>query len=183
MTHTIQTPQAVLQFWFYDAHQAFWFAKSETFDETIRRLFGATWQAAIQAECAFWRDTAHGRLAEIIVLDQFSRNLCRNQPTAFAQDGMAVILAQELLRQAEFVDFTPYEKHFALLPFMHSESPAIHVQAVDLFKKHAPHALDFEYQHKAIIDRFGRYPHRNDILGRKSTAEELAFLTQPYSSF
>lgn len=175
--------QTILDFWFAPETQPFWFAKSAEFDQTIRQRFANIWQAAAQCECHLWRETAHGRLAEIIVLDQFSRNLHRDSPLAFAQDNMAIALAQELFRLPEFADLNASEKHFALMPLMHSESRVIHEQALECFAQHAPHALDFEIKHKVIIDRFGRYPHRNAILGRESSPAELAFLQEPNSSF
>ncbi|VEH68698.1 Uncharacterized protein conserved in bacteria [Rodentibacter pneumotropicus] len=126
----------------------------------------------------------HGRLAEIIVLDQFSRNLHRDSPLAFAQDNMAIALAQEAIKQPEFKNMTVRERHFMLMPLMHSESKVIHEQAVPLFEQFGPEeSVDFELKHKVIIDRFGRYPHRNAVLGRESSSEEIEFLTQPGSSF
>ena len=125
-----------------------------------------------------------GRLAEIIVLDQFSRNLCRGQAGAFAQDGMAIALAQEAIGQPHF-DTLPTEwRKFIIMPFMHSESLVIHKRYLPLFEKlHDDNTLDFENRHKNTIEQFGRYPHRNDILDRESTDEEEAFLQQPNSSF
>ncbi|EGY51843.1 DUF924 family protein [Neisseria shayeganii] len=178
------SPQTVLDFWFNDANQPFWFAKSDAFDAQIRSRFYDVWQQAVYSELDGWRDTLTGRLAEIIVLDQFSRNLHRNSPLAFAQDNMAVALAQEAVRQPGFADMAPAERHFMLMPLMHSESRAIHAQAEKLFARYTtPYALDFEIKHKVIIDRFGRYPHRNEVLERESTAEERAFLQEPGSSF
>lgn len=178
------TPQVILDFWFNDEQKPFWFAKSDEFDEKIRLQFSEIWQKAAHGELNHWRATIEGRLAEILVLDQFSRNLHRNSPLAFAQDGMALILSQEMLRQSEFIRLTETERQFALLPFMHSESREIHQQAVALFEKFThQEVLDFELKHKAIIDRFGRYPHRNAILGRKNSEEEQLFLQQPDSGF
>jgi uncharacterized protein (DUF924 family) len=135
-------------------------------------------------ELSAWRDTPHGRLAEIIVLDQFSRNLFRDSPKAFAQDGMALALAQEAVRTGADAQLSAQERVFLYMPYMHSESPAIHETAVQLFTGNGIQGnLDFELKHKAIIERFGRYPHRNALLGRNSTPEELAFLSQPGSSF
>jgi uncharacterized protein (DUF924 family) len=123
-------------------------------------------------------------LAEIIVLDQFSRNVYRDTPAAFAQDSLALALSQEAVQSGALNALTETERTFLLMPYMHSESRAIHVQAERLFKVHAPATnYDFELKHKLIIDRFGRYPHRNAILGRASTPEELVFLEQPGSSF
>lgn len=180
----MSTPQSILNFWFAEENQPLWFKKSDDFDARIRAQFGALWQQAAFSELHTWRDSLPGRLAEILVLDQFSRNLFRGSPTAFAQDNMAVALAQEAVRQPGFADMPPTHRHFMLMPLMHSESRAIHAQAVPLFERHTnPNALDFELRHKVIIDRFGRYPHRNAVLGRESTAEEIAFLQQPGSSF
>lgn len=176
--------QAILDFWF-DAHtQANWFAKDNAFDAAIRTQFFNTWQAAQQGECAHWRNTLHGRLAEIIVLDQFSRNLFRNQPAAFAQDGMALVLAQEAVQHSDYPKLSMHEKQFVIMPYMHSESALIHTHALALFEAlDNPHALEFEQRHKAIIDTFGRYPHRNAALQRTSSPEETAFLQQAGSSF
>lgn len=176
--------QAVLDFWYDEQNQKNWFAKSEEFDHEIRQRFAETLVQATKGELASWRSTIHGRLAEIIVLDQFSRNLYRDTPQAFAQDGMALVLAQTAVALPEFELLTTKEKHCLLLPYMHSESAYIHEQAVVLFGKlDSPYALEFEIKHKVIIDRFGRYPHRNAVLGRESTAEEIAFLNEPNSSF
>ncbi|MCW9699313.1 MULTISPECIES: DUF924 family protein [unclassified Avibacterium] len=180
----IATPQAVLDFWFSEENQPFWFVKSEDFDNKIREKFDRTLKAAAQGECASWRESIEGRLAEIIVLDQFSRNLYRNTPAAFAQDPMALALAQEAIKQADFTRLPTVWRKFMIMPYMHSESAFIHQQAVDLFRSlNDEYTLDFELRHKAIIDKFNRYPHRNEILNRPSTAEEIAFLNQPNSSF
>ena len=123
-------------------------------------------------------------MAEIIVLDQFSRNLCREQACAFAQDGMALVLAQEATQQPYFDTLPMQWRKFMIIPFMHSESALIHERYLPLFRQlNDATTLDFEYRHKEIIDQFGRYPHRNEALGRKSTEDEKAFLQQPNSSF
>lgn len=178
------TAQDVLDFWFDEANRPFWFAKSDEFDHNIRSRFFDVWQKAAAGELSDWRETLDGRLAEIIVLDQFSRNLFRNSPTAFAQDLAAVCLTQEAVRQTGFAQMPAEKRHFMLMPLMHSESRTVHEQAIPLFERHTgASALDFELKHKVIIDRFGRYPHRNAVLGRESTEEETEFLTQPGSSF
>ncbi|EXI61758.1 hypothetical protein MHD_04985 [Mannheimia granulomatis] len=178
------TPQTILDFWFSPNAQPFWFAKSDEFDQQIRQHFLILWQQAAQGELAEWRATLHGRLAEIIVLDQFSRNLHRNSSQAFAQDLTALILAQEAIKQAGFSSMTLDERRFMLLPFMHSESLTIHRQAVELFAQFTDEfTLEFEQKHLAIIERFGRYPHRNAVLGRISHPEEIEFLKQPNSAF
>lgn len=176
--------QDILDFWFDPDHYSLWFAKSETFDHKIRERFQSIHHQASQAELWSWRQTPEGRLAEIIVLDQFSRNLYRDQAQAFAYDGMALILAQEAISLKLDVQLSPEQRSFLYMPFMHSESRHIHEFALKLFQRLGNEInLSFEKQHKAIIERFGRYPHRNIILGRTSTPEELTFLTQPNSSF
>jgi uncharacterized protein (DUF924 family) len=176
--------QDIIQFWFHALSDSQRFAKDEALDATLRERFGATLQAAIRGELADWRATPEGRLAEIVVLDQFSRNIYRDTPAAFAQDPQALTLAQELVAcgQDQALDLTP--RTFAYMPYMHSESMLIHAQALVLFAQPGmTSTLAFEERHQAIIARFGRYPHRNAILGRVSTAEELAFLAQPGSAF
>lgn len=176
--------QSVLNFWFKEATPAQWWKKDTAFDRLIQERFGNVLKQAASGELYVWRDSALGRLAEIIVLDQFSRNICRNTSAAFAQDGMALVLAQEAVRLDALNELAQEsERGFLLMPYMHSESRAIHALAEPLFAQYAPAQLEFEKKHRAIIDRFGHYPHRNAILGRPSSAEELEFLTQPNSSF
>ena len=176
--------QTVLDFWFSTETPPFWFAKSDAFDEKLNQLFAETLNQAKQAELSSWRSTAEGRLAEIIVLDQFSRNIYRDTPASFAQDTMALTLAQEMITLKMDQNLKPEQRSFLYLPFMHSESKIIHEHALKLFENLGnPINLEFEQKHKAIIDRFGRYPHRNEILGRTSTAEEIEFLKQPGHHF
>lgn len=179
------SPKAVLDFWFDPANEALLFEKNDAFDQRIRDQFEETWQAAGQGLLYPWRSTIYGRLAEIIVLDQFSRNLMRDDARAFAQDSMALVLSQAIIKHSDFRYLTPIEKAFALLPLEHSESAEIHEKLAEpLFRVYTPDEFyQFELAHKEIIDRFGRYPHRNAVLGRPSTQEELEFLEQPGSSF
>ena len=177
-------PQTILHFWFKELTDKQHFAKDAALDEAIRIRFGATLEAAARCELFGWRATPEGRLAEIIVLDQFSRNVYRDTARAFAQDALALVLAQELVASTQDRSLPVAQRIFAYMPYMHSESALVHTQAVALFSQPGMESnLDFEMRHKAIIDRFGRYPHRNAILGRTSTAEELAFLSEPGSSF
>ena len=177
-------PNDVLDFWFNEITPAQWWKADAQFDRLVESRFLVALQQAARGELFSWRETAPGRLAEIIVLDQFSRNVWRGTPRAFAQDAIALVLAQEAVRGGALSQLEPDQRAFLLLPYMHSESPLIHVAAEALFREHAPTGnYDFELKHKVIIDRFGRYPHRNEILGRTSTAEEEAFLKQPGSSF
>lgn len=178
------TAKAVLNFWFSDDTRPFWFVKSDDFDDKLTAQFADVLIQAGNGETDDWRTDIYGRLAEIIVLDQFSRNIYRNTPKAFAFDGMALILAQEAIKLPAFADLNESERHFLLMPYMHSESKFIHEQAVVLFKNYVnDNAYDFELKHKIIIDKFGRYPHRNAILGRISSDDEMEFLKQPNSSF
>ena len=176
--------QAILHFWFEEATAKQHFSKDAAFDETIRSRFGKLHAAASGCELFGWRATPEGRLAEIIVLDQFSRNLYRDSPRAFACDGMALVLAQEAVRTKSDQALPVERRLFMYMPYMHSESRAIHAIAESLFESLGlPENLKYEQAHKAIIDRFGRLPHRNVILGRESTREEVEFLQQPGSSF
>ena len=177
-------PQTVIDFWFREIEPRQWFAKDSAFDHLIMERFKDVYDSALKCELFPWRDTAQGRLAEIIVLDQFSRNLFRDSPLAFAADPLALALAQEAIRIQAQRDLLPPQRAFLYMPFMHSESPLIHQRAVELFSEPGlERNLEFELKHQAIIDRFGRYPHRNAVLGRVSTSEELAFLNTPGSSF
>jgi uncharacterized protein (DUF924 family) len=174
----------LLDFWFRESGPGSWWAADPAFDERIRGRFGALHTRACRGELSAWRGTPHGRLAEIIVLDQFSRNLYRGSGAAFAQDLAALVLAQEAVAAQAHVALDQVERVFLLLPYMHCESREIHVEAERLFREFAPaENHDFELRHKAIVDRFGRYPHRNAALGRDSTPEEIEFLKQPGSAF
>ena len=177
-------PQDILHFWFEELTPKQHFVKDAALDATIRARFGDTLEAAARCELFAWRATPQGRLAEILVLDQFSRNVYRDTPRAVAQDAQALVLAQELVASTQDRSLSVEQRAFAYIPYMHSESTLVHTQAVALFSQPGlEDSLRFELGHKAIIDRFGRYPHRNAIVGRSSSAEELAFLNEPASSF
>lgn len=176
--------QDVIHFWFEELRPQQHYAKDAALDADIRARFGMTLEAAIRCELFVWRTSAEGRLAEILVLDQFSRNMFRDTPRAFAQDALALLLAQELVASGSDRDLPLGQRAFAYMPFMHSESPLIHEQALQLFSQPGmENNRDFEVRHKTIIDRFGRYPHRNHIMERASSAPEIAFLSEPGSSF
>ena len=176
--------RAVLHFWFEELRPADWWRKDAALDARIRDHFGALHAQAAAGECGTWRSSPEGRLAEVLVLDQFSRNIHRDSPLAFAQDGMALVLAQEAVAGGHDRRLPPPQRAFLYMPYMHSESRRVHEQALQLFgDPELAFNLDFERRHKAIVDRFGRYPHRNRILGRVSSAEELAFLAEPGSGF
>jgi uncharacterized protein (DUF924 family) len=174
----------ILDFWFEELTEKQHFAKNAALDEAIRTRFGQALEAAARCELFAWRATPEGRLAEIVVLDQFSRNIFRDTPRAFEQDGLALVLAQELVASGQDRSLSTSQRRFAYMPYMHSESALMHTEAVQLFAQPGlENGLDFELRHQAIIARFGRFPHRNTILGRTSTAAELAFLAEPGSSF
>lgn len=176
--------QEILHFWFQELNNRQRFAKVNAQDTAMRERFGATLQAAARGELFGWRTTPLGRLTEIVVLDQFSRNIYRDTPGAFAQDPQALTLAQELVACGQDQTLDLAQRSFAYMPYMHSESLVIHTQAVQLFAQPGLEGmLFFEKKHQAIIARFGRYPHRNALLGRTSTPEELAFLALPGSAF
>ena len=175
---------SILQFWFQEITPAQWWKVDPAFDNLIANRFGAIHAQATRAELFAWRTTPQGRLAEIIVLDQFSRNIHRGTPHAFEADPLALVLAQEAVSAHVDKALAQNERNFLYMPYMHSESKQIHAVAEPLFKENTPESnYNFELRHKAIIDRFGRYPHRNLILGRVSTPEEQVFLTEPGSSF
>lgn len=177
-------PQDIIQFWFDEVTPKQWWIKDGEFDQLLTNRYRRLLDSAAKGELFSWRETPLGRLAEIIVLDQFSRNIYRDDVRAFASDPMALVLSQEVVRQQCYKDFSTNQKQFLFMPYMHSESLVIHEEAVELFGEPGLEGnLDFEHKHKVIIQRFGRYPHRNEILGRASTDEEKAFLLGPGSSF
>ena len=174
----------VINFWFSEIEPAQWWKKDTAFDREVAVRFAAVHTQAGACEFFSWRSSAEGRLAEIIVLDQFSRNMFRDAAQAFAYDCLALALAQEAVSLGVDQQLLPVQRNFMYMPYMHSESLAIHEVAVNLFAANSEKDnSDFELRHKAIIERFGRYPHRNQALQRQSTAEEIEFLQQPGSSF
>ena len=182
--HNTMQATDVFHFWFTELSSKQHFAKDAALDSTIRTRFGSTLEAAARCELFAWRATPEGRLAEILVLDQFSRNVYRNTPRAFAQDALALVLAQELVANGQDRSLALTQRSFAYMPYMHSESALVHAQSIALFTQLGmDDTLRFALRHQAIIGRFGRYPHRNALLGRTSTDEELAFLNEPGSSF
>ena len=173
----ITTPQEVLDFWFVECEPSDWFKKSEEFDNEIRSRFLETYEAIVAGKTTEWRRSAIGRLAEIVVLDQFSRNMFRDDARAFVSDALAVELAKEAMSLWD--EFSIQERSFVVMPFMHSESLAVHDWAAKWFDEPGlERRKKYELQHREIIERFGRYPHRNRVLGRTSTPEEEAFLKE-----
>jgi len=180
----IEESSRVLAFWFNELTPSQWFTQDSALDRTIASQFLTLHRAASQGELWPWRATPSGRLAEIILLDQFSRHIYRDTPHAFSQDPMALVLAQEAVSVEADKTLTPQQCIFLYMPFMHSESLAIHDIALQLFAVPGlEQQYDYELKHLRIIEQFGRYPHRNLVLGRTSTKEEELFLSQPGSRF
>ena len=176
--------QTVIDFWFVEVDPRQWWGRNPDFDRQIAERFGTVHERAVQCELYEWRVHRLGRLAEIIVLDQFSRNIYRDTARAFAADPLALALAQEAVAKDVAAALEPKLRAFLYMPYMHSESRLIHEIAVRLFSDRGlESSLDSELKHKAIIDRFGRYPHRNSILGRVSSEEEREFLKERGSRF
>ncbi|GAB1622142.1 DUF924 family protein [Agarivorans albus] len=176
--------QDVLDFWFEQLNPQQWFSVDAKLDEIISNQFSALLQQAASSELFTWREQAQASLAEIIILDQFSRNIHRGQASAFANDSLALCLAQQAVAKGFDQQLNLSQRSFLYMPYMHSESLVIHQQAEQLFKATGlENNYQFELKHKVIIERFGRYPHRNQILGRESSPEEIAFLAGPDSSF
>ncbi len=176
--------QEILNFWFEELEPLQWWSKDEQIDQIILESFSDIHAKAIRCELFEWRNIAEGRLAEIIVLDQFLRNMFRESPLSFANDSLALALSQEAILFEVDKELNSVQRSFLYLPFMHSESIKIHEVAMSLYQKNGIQSnLTFEVKHKEIIEKFGRYPHRNEILGRISTKEEIEFLKQEVSGF
>lgn len=177
-------PETILAFWFQELGPKDWWGKDAALDARIAGRFGALLERSARCELFAWRATPRGRLAEVLVLDQFSRHVHRDAPGAFASDPLALALAQEAVARGDDRALTPTERVFLYLPYMHSESRLIQAESVRLYERNGlADNLDFARRHQAIVERFGRYPHRNAVLGRPSTPEELAFLEEPGSRF
>jgi len=187
--------QAVLDFWFgpIDETRTVWFRQSDAFDAEIAQRFGALVEAALRSELSAWQATPQGSLATLLLLDQFTRNIFRGTPRAFAGDAQALALARQLVAAGQDQALPPLRRWFAYLPFEHAEDLAQQDEGVRLFSALAAEspayaqtlasALDYAERHRAVIRRFGRFPHRNEILARASTPEEIEFLKQPGSRF
>jgi uncharacterized protein (DUF924 family) len=181
----------ILAFWFGSGARGVrdvWFRKDEAFDREIRQRFGATLAAGIAGAFGEWCRAPHGSLARVVLLDQFTRYAFRGTPAAFAGDRGALATAQDAIVQGFDRTLDPYERWFLCMPFVHSESPDMQARAVALFGALAAETgvdspLPWVQRHFDVIRRFGRFPHRNEILGREATAEEIAFLAQPGSRF
>lgn len=176
--------EEVLAFWFAPENRERWFTPSEAFDREIGRRFGDLMGEAAAGRLAAWSQTARGSLALCLLLDQFPRNVWRGTPRAFASDAQALAVAKAAVEAGQDRELGPAERLFLYLPFEHSEDLADQERCVRLMAELGdPEWLDYAVRHRDIVARFGRFPHRNAVLGRASTEEELAFLQQPGSSF
>jgi uncharacterized protein (DUF924 family) len=191
------TVRAVLDFWFgapgspeHGKPRAEWFRKDPAFDASIRDRFGPLVERALRGELADWAASPEGALAEILLLDQFTRNIFRDTPRAFAGDPRALAAARAAVGQRVDEALPAFQRGFVYLPFEHAESMAAQDESVRLFARLAEDGpdgsssmLDYAHRHRAVVERFGRFPHRNAVLGRASTAEEEAYLREPGSGF
>jgi len=176
--------ESIIDFWFVEISPKQWWKKSLEFDQLIFQRFSEIHRQANLCELHTWRSQPLGRLAEIIVLDQFSRNIYRNTPASFASDSLALALTQTAIEQNADQTMTTDQKGFLYMPMMHSESLKIHQSSIAYFSQPGCESyFNSQQKHQAIIERFGRYPHRNVILGRASTPEEIDFLEESGSSF
>lgn len=187
----VATPALVREFWYNELTPKDHYTKSGETDAKIRDRFLSAHTMLVDELSASsatsdhaWTQNASDTLAAIIVLDQFSRNLFRDTPASFGSDGLALGLAKMSIDKGWDIEIEESQRSFFYLPFMHSENAADQAKCVELFKALGnEEGVDFGQRHQVIIDRFGRFPHRNAILGRESTAEELEFLEGPNSSF
>lgn len=190
----MQSANEVLEFWFDPDNQKRWYVADPAFDAQIRQRFGDCLDAAIAGQLTHWTQTAEGWLALLIVLDQFSRNLYRNDARAWAQDAEAQRLALWGIAEGFDCALPPLQRVFAYMPLEHGETVELQRRSVELFddlRQDAPDDqrerfdmfYDYAVRHQVVVEQFGRFPHRNAVLGRASTADELEYLAQPGAGF
>ncbi|MEM8834078.1 MAG: DUF924 family protein [Pseudomonadota bacterium] len=178
--------QDIINFWFEETQPPQWFQKDEKFDQEIQQRFGNAYQQAVTGEFDDWKQTAEGALAFCILLDQFPRNMFRDTPQAFATDAKALAVSKYAVEQGLDQQLEQKKRWFLYLPYEHSEDLADQQKSVDLFaemKEENPIAYDYAVRHKDVIDQYGRFPHRNKILGRDNTPEEEKYLSQDGAGF
>lgn len=191
MRTTENSIEEVLAFWFGNTpgeRRKAWFVKDAAFDEEIRSRFLPLYESAAAGSLARWTESAHGALALIVATDQFARNMFRGSARAFATDPVALATAKRAVESGWDKDMLPVERMFVYLPFEHSESLAEQDRSVELFAplngfSETSDAVEYSERHRAIVKRFGRFPHRNAALGRPGTPEEIEVLKQPGSGF
>jgi uncharacterized protein (DUF924 family) len=174
----------LLTFWFEELTPEQWFRKDAAVDAAVRQRFGELYERLARNGGEAWAASPEGALAAVIGLDQLPRNLFRGEPRAFASDGAALALAERAIARGLDQSLAPRQRMMLYMPFQHSEDPAVQARSEALFADVGdPQALAFARRHREVIARFGRFPHRNAILGRVSTPEEREFLSQPGSAF
>ncbi|MBP6583263.1 MAG: DUF924 domain-containing protein [Chromatiaceae bacterium] len=179
-TTTAALPSDVVTFWFSASVRPLWFAATAAFDQALRGRFLTTYRAAAAGERADWEITPEGALALVIVLDQFPLNMFRGRPEAFATEAAARGVAERAIARGLDQALSSEQQVFLFMPFMHSEALADQERSVHLFQQPGlEQSLGFARHHRGLIQRFGRFPHRNAILGRANTAEEVAYLASP----
>ncbi|MGU9961913.1 MAG: DUF924 family protein [Candidatus Puniceispirillales bacterium WSBS_2018_MAG_OTU23] len=188
MEDDIKTTPAIIadinNFWFIDTAPKQWFIKDDQFDATLKKRFEEWVVKALAGSLDAWADTPMGTLALILLLDQMTRNIYRNTPAAFSGDAAALALSLNAVHRGYLDEMEAHPQQFLLMPMMHSEDINIQNQSLPLFKKYTSADTDeYAKKHQVIIARFGRFPHRNAVLGRVSSEEEIAFLKEPNSSF
>ena len=180
----ILTKEDIITFWFEEISPEQWFKKDKEFDAMLLERAGTTVIKALNGQLDRWSKTSTGSVSLVILLDQFTRNIFRDTPKAFSGDEMALVLCQKSINSKWFSELSMMHKQFLLMPMMHSEDISIQEKSLPLFKQHANNrTYEFAVKHRDIIAKFGRFPHRNLILSRPSTEEELMFLNEPGSSF
>lgn len=180
------TKHEIINFWFVETEPVQWFQKNETFDSQIRDRFHATWAMARDGLCDNWKGDAQGCLALAIVLDQFPRNMFRDTPEAFATDAQALLVSKYAIAKGFDQILLPEQRRFIYLPYEHSENLADQNKSVELFakmKKDDPMGYEYALRHRDVIEKYGRFPHRNAILGRANSPEEQEYLAQPGAGF
>jgi uncharacterized protein (DUF924 family) len=174
------TPETVLEFWFSDAARPLWFNSTLAFDQQLRTRFEATWRHASEGRLSAWEDAAPGALALVIVLDQFPLNMFRGKAVQFSTEVLARAVAERAIARGFDRELSKPQQAFLFLPYMHSETLADQDRSVALFGAAGlEENLEFARGHREIVRRFGRFPHRNRLLGRASTAQETAWLASP----
>ena len=180
----ILTKEDIITFWFEEISPEQWFKKDKKFDAMLLERAGTTVIKALNGQLDRWSKTSAGSVSLVILLDQFTRNIFRDTPKAFSGDEMALVLCQKSINSKWFSELSMTFKQFLLMPMMHSEDISIQEKSLPLFKQHTnKRTYEFAIKHRDIIAKFGRFPHRNLILSRPSTKEELIFINQPGSSF
>ena len=180
------TKHEIIHFWFNETDPQQWFQKSPEFDALVKERFGVTYQMAKDGLCQAWAKDAEGALALVIVLDQFPRHMFRDTPAAFETDEQALLAAKKAIASGFDQILEPVKRGFLYVPFQHSENMSDQNRSVELMSSmqyENPAGYDYAIRHRVVIEKYGRFPHRNKILGRENTPEEEEYLKQPGAGF